>query len=62
MSESNQALIEAPRKFNLFSRNDPVQSFFGVKPLDPAEANTIEKLLVDNFQPGLIKRSKLVMM
>ena len=49
MLESNQAVMETPRKFNLHSRNDPVQSFFGVKPLDESEANVIEKLLVDNL-------------
>lgn len=51
MSESNQALMEAPRKFNLFSRNDPVQSFFGVKPLDTSEGLVIEKILIENFRP-----------
>ncbi len=54
MSESNLALKEKPPKFNLFSRNDPVHSFFGVKPLDVTESHHIEKLLLENFQPGAI--------
>lgn len=59
MSESNQALMEAPRKFNLFSRNDPVQSFFGVKPLDASEANAIEKLLIENLQPNIMTEKQV---
>lgn len=59
MSSSESSLIEA-RKFNLFSRQDPIQAFYGVKPLESNEANHIEKLLVDNFQPGLIKEEEVI--
>lgn len=59
MLEPNQAIMEPPKKFNLYSRNDPIQSFFGVKPLEASEANSIEKLLVDNFQPGTIPEQQV---
>jgi hypothetical protein len=54
MLESDQIKLEVSNKFNLFSRNDPVQSFFGVKPLEKSEANAIEKLLIENFQIGTL--------
>lgn len=59
MLKFNQTVVETPRKFNLYSHNDPVQSFFGVKPLETSEANIIEKLLLDNFQPGILSEEQI---
>ena len=38
--------------FNLVSQVNSFHAVFDTKPLDAKEANEIERLLVDNFQPG----------
>lgn len=52
MLESNQ-IVKKPRKFNLYSQNDPVQSFFGVKQLDENESGIIEKIILDNVESNV---------
>lgn len=54
-SFSNAAFQQAPSiGFNLVTQTNSFTSVFDFKPLDKEEASHIEKLLVDNFQPGSI--------
>jgi Uncharacterised protein family (UPF0137) len=46
--------------FNLAPQINNFQSVFNTKPLDPKESNRIEKLLVENFQPGKISEEQVV--
>lgn len=39
---------------NIKPATDSFEAYFGVKPLDKIEANRIEKLLVEGYQPGTI--------
>lgn len=52
---SNPAFqVNAPQGFNPINTTTSFNSVFDVKPLESVEATRIEKLLVDNFQPGKI--------
>lgn len=47
-----------PLGFNLINQSNSFNSVFDIKPLDELEARRIEKLLVDNFQPGKISEEQ----
>ncbi len=58
----NPAYKTAPSKgagFNLVTQVNNFTSVFNTKPLDESDANKIEKLLVENFQPGTIEEEQV---
>lgn len=50
--ENNRAFQGQTPSFNLVNQTSSFQSVFDTKPLDEKEALALEKLLVDNYQPG----------
>lgn len=46
-------------QFNIIAAQNPIHSFFGVKPLDMLESNRIEQLLVNNYEPSLLDEDKV---
>jgi hypothetical protein len=45
--------------FNIIAKTNNFTSVFDPKPLDSKEANYIEKLIVDNFRPGVIPEEQV---